>query len=149
MYSKAEKSNIKREFWTSFGLYMKPIRSSEGLKINWVNYKTGIKNIYFRMDADTKKCSIAVEIKDSGYEREGVFEKFISVKNIFHSICGHDWVWVKDIFDEDGTPLSKIYCEKNELNVLKKEDWPEIISFIKSRIIKLDEFWTTVKFNFE
>lgn len=150
MYPKAEKSNTKKEFWTSFGAYIKPIPNAEGERINWVNYKTGIKHINFRMDVDTRLCSVAVEIKSlSDAERKNIYDKFLSLKKIFAEICDNNWIWVERTYDEDGSPLSKIYCEKHQLNIMKKEDWPEIISFFKERIIKLDEFWLVGKVNFE
>ncbi len=150
MYSKAEKSNIKKEFWTAFGMYMKPIRNADGETINWVNYKTGVKHIYFRMDAGTKQCSIAIEIKTpTSEERKIVYDKFISLKSIFNEVCSKDWTWIENTYDEDAKVVAKIYSEKNGVNVMKKEDWPQIISFFKGRLIKLDEFWLMVKVNFE
>ncbi|MFV0605566.1 MAG: DUF4268 domain-containing protein [Niabella sp.] len=150
MYSKAEKSNIKKEFWTAFGLYMKPVRNAEGATINWVNYKTGIRHIYFRMDADTKLCAVAIEIKHPvAEEQDALYEKFISVKKIFTSICGEDWNWNNQTYDEDGRLTAKINTEATGLNIMKKEDWPQIISFFKERMITLDEFWNTIKVRFE
>ena len=55
MYSKHEASQLRQEFWTPFGRYMQPVLSSEGERVNWINYKTGAKHIYFRMDAGTKE----------------------------------------------------------------------------------------------
>ena len=150
MYSKAEKSNTKKEFWTLFGMYMKPVPNAEGEIINWINYKTGVKHIYFRMDADTKLCSIAVEIKNPLKEKRKIaFDKFVSLKKIFNETCGDGWLWIENSFDEDGSPLSKIFYEKHGLNIMRKEDWSEIISFFKKRIVKLDKFWAVVKVNFE
>lgn len=150
MYSKAEKSNIKKEFWTSFGMYMKPVLSAEGEKINWVNYKTGVRYIFFRMDADTKGCSIAIEIRHPQQaERGKLYGQIATFKKIFTEICGANWLWLEDIYDEDGAPISKIYSNKEMVNVFKKDDWPEIISFLKEGIIRLDEFWALVKANFE
>ena len=150
MYSKAEKSNIKKEFWTSFGMYMKPVPNADGQPINWINYKTGIRHIYFRMDADTKYCSVAIEIKNPlTEERLKLYEKFTSLKKIFTGTCGTNWVWSRNAYDDDGAEISRIYYGQEGLNIMKKEDWPEIISFFKERIIKLDEFWLMVKINFE
>ncbi len=55
MFSKQDASKLKKEFWTAFGRYMKPVLSADGEKINWINYKTGEKDIVFKMDADSKK----------------------------------------------------------------------------------------------
>lgn len=150
MYSKAEKSAIKKEFWTVFGTYLKPVPNAEGLTINWINYKTGVKHIYIRMDADTGYCSIGIEIKHpTSAERNQVFRKFRALETIFTVSVGDSWAWTAGFYDEDGTPGAKIYTEKRGLNVLKKDDWPEIISFLKERLIALDGFWVMVKPHFE
>ena len=62
MFSRQEASQLRKEFWTAFGLYMKPVPSSEGEKINWINYKTGEKNVIFKMDASNKEATIAIEL---------------------------------------------------------------------------------------
>ncbi len=62
MYSKDEVSKLKTQFWTSFGQYMKPVPGASGLPVNWINYKTGIRNIHFKTDADNTRAVIAIEI---------------------------------------------------------------------------------------
>jgi hypothetical protein len=62
MYTKEQASQLKQAFWTAFGQYMGPVLSAEGLRTNWINYKTGVKHIFFRMQADNKMASIAIEI---------------------------------------------------------------------------------------
>ncbi len=62
VYSKEQASQLRQAFWTALGQYLAPIPSAEGQKVNWVNYKTGIKHVYFRMQADHKKASISIEI---------------------------------------------------------------------------------------
>ena len=61
MYSKEEASKLRQQFWITFGKYLKPIPSAEGLTINWVNYKTGVKNIFFKMDAGQKEATISIK----------------------------------------------------------------------------------------
>ena len=63
MYSKQQASLLRKNFWTRFGQYMRPVKNSEGGSINWLNYKTGIKHIYFRMDANTDHARIAIELR--------------------------------------------------------------------------------------
>jgi len=40
MFKRQEASRLREEFWTTFGRYMRPVLSTEGIKINWINYKT-------------------------------------------------------------------------------------------------------------
>lgn len=86
MYSREQVSLLKQEFWTIFGQYLAPVLSSEGLKVNWINYRTGLKHVYFRMDADKRKASIAIEIThpDIGIQ-ELFYEQFEEFKSLLNS----------------------------------------------------------------
>lgn len=150
MYSKQETSKLKQEFWTAFGQYMSPILSSEGYKISLINYKTGEKDIYFRMNADNKKASIGIELthKDEGLQAL-YFEQFEQLRSLLHNILNEEWIWLQHTRDEHGKVISRIYTEMEDVSIFKKEDWPRLISFFKPRIIALDEFWSTSKDVFE
>ena len=62
MYSKAEASFLTQKFWTSFGTYMSPVPSASLEKVNWITYKTGIKGIIFKPNADKTSATVTVEI---------------------------------------------------------------------------------------
>jgi len=150
MYSKKEIADLKKSFWTSFGQYLKPLPNANGEGINWVNYKTGIRNIYFRMDADNKKASIGIELTDPNAEiRDQHYKKFQQFKQIFHETVNEKWTWQHKTTDEHGKPISRIYTEITGVNIFNKADWPAIISFLKPRLLALDEFWLMVKENFQ
>lgn len=150
MYSKQEATKLKQEFWTAFGQYMTPVLSAEGERINWINYKTGEKHIHFRMQADNKKASIGIELSHPDLEIQQLyFDQFSQLKNIFNGIVNEEWLWTPKISDEHGRMISRIYDQITEVSIFKKEDWPELITFLKSRIIALDEFWSNVKYSFE
>ncbi|MEJ0054957.1 MAG: hypothetical protein WDN75_04500 [Bacteroidota bacterium] len=46
MFTKEEVSRTKQEFWIAFGRYIGPVPSSEGVKVSWLNYHTGIRDVY-------------------------------------------------------------------------------------------------------
>ena len=71
MYSKDEVSKLKTQFWTSFGQYMKPVPGASGLPANWINYKTGIRHIHFKMDADNTRAVITIEISSPKGKKSG------------------------------------------------------------------------------
>lgn len=150
MYSRQEASQLKKEFWTAFGHYIQPILSAEGEKVNWINYKTGEKDIYFRMDADNKKATIAIELshKDKGL-RQLYFEQFKELKHLLQAEVNEEWIWLENAVDMYGKQTSKIYVEISGVNLFNKSDWPQLISFFKPRIIALDAFWSNVKYQFE
>lgn len=150
MYTKQEISKQREAFWTTFGKYMQPVMSADGMKVNWVNYKTGITGIGFRMNADAKQSTISIVISNNDDSiRHAHYERFEALKEILHTTMGEDWEWQCDASDEYGKHMSTISKELPGVNIHKNEDWPEMISFFKPRIIALDEFWSMAKYNFE
>ena len=150
MYSKQEASQLRQEFWTTFGQYMRPVLSAEGEKVNWINYKTGEKNISFRIHAENKNAVIAIELTHKDKEIQQLyFEQFLQFKNLFEEVMNEEWEWRLHAYDEHGKFISKIFKEKTDVSIFQKQDWPELISFFKPRIIALDEFWSSVKYGFE
>jgi hypothetical protein len=150
MYSRQETSRLRQEFWTIYGKYMSPVLSAEGTKINWVNYRTGIRQIAFRMFADHQKAFAGIEMlhKDEGIQ-EINFNKFFQLKNIFEKTLPGTWIWKLHDQDEEGRRVSRIYQVLEPVNIFDKQDWPALISFFKEREIAFDAFWTEVKYGFE
>lgn len=150
MFSKEEAARLRQQFWISFGQYMKPILGAEGLPVNWVNYKTGVKNIFFRMDAEKKHASIAIEIAhpDAGL-RELLFEQFQEFKLLLENALNEQWEWLPNTTNEYGKEVTRIELVLPNVSVYNQQQWPDIIAFLKPRIIALDEFWTDVKPVFE
>ena len=150
MYTKDEASQLKQTFWTAFGQYIAPHTSAEGLRVNWINYKTGIKHVYFKMQADKRLANISIEMShpDAGIQ-ELFFEQFKEYKNILHSSLNEDWLWELHGVNEYGKTISRIYTEIDDVSIFNKADWPALISFFKPRIIALDEFWNDAKYGFD
>lgn len=151
MYSRQESAVLKQEFWTRFGQYMQPVLSAEGMPVNWINYKTGERNIFFKMFADNKHAYIGIEIthKEAGL-RELYFQQFQELTNFLNDSLKEAWIWQSEYTDfETGKTISRIYTKLEQVSIFKQEDWPAMIAFLKPRIIALDEFWNNVKPVFE
>ena len=150
MYSAAEASFIKQKFWTSFGMYMSPVPSATLEKVNWVNYKTGIKGISFKLNADKDSASVVVEIflKDTMLQHQ-YFETFNNFASELKKIGVNNWDFQKDYFQENKGSVSFIAAELKNVNVFKEADWPTMISFLKQYMLGLDKFWASYKPAFE
>ncbi|MGI4739571.1 MAG: DUF4268 domain-containing protein [Janthinobacterium lividum] len=150
MYSKAEVSQLRQAFWTAFGQYMAPVLSAEGMPVSWVNYKTGLKGVQFKLHADNRHARIAIELTqaDAGV-RELFFEQFLALKTLLHETLGEPWTWEQNTTNEHGQSLSCIYKELAPANLFSRDDWPALISFFKPRLIALDAFWTDAQYAFE
>jgi|SRR6188768_3913048 hypothetical protein len=150
MYSRREKSLMRKNFWTMFGQYMRPVLNANDEELNWLNYKTGARHIYFRLDATEEYASVAIELRHPETSRqEFYFEKFKRLERLFHQTMGEGWNWQLHMTDEDGKHVSRIRSHLNNVNVCNNNDWPAMISFLKPRVIALDQFWNLVKEEFE
>lgn len=149
MFAREEVSRTKHEFWTAFGRYMNPVLSAEGLKINWVNYHTKIKGVYFRMDAGLKSAAIFISIEHGDVDiQELYFEQFQQFKDLLYETLEEEWDWQLHV-PADGRVVSRIYKALPRVSVMSKDHWPELISFFKPRIIALDSFWENARYSFE
>ncbi|MBL7745240.1 MAG: DUF4268 domain-containing protein [Chitinophagaceae bacterium] len=142
MYTRQEISQVRKKFWTTFGQYMRPVTGADGEKKNWLNYKTGIRHIYFRMVAGKDYASVAIELQqtDSALQ-DHYFNQLLSMKNVLEQMTGEVWDWQSQITDENGNVISRISKTVEGVNIFNETDWPRIISFLKPRMIALDEFW--------
>ncbi len=150
MYSKEQASLIRQSFWKAFGQYMSLQLSAEGMKINWINYKTGIRHLSFKMQTDNKSACIMIELSapDDGI-RELMMEQFLALKPMLDEHLGEEWQWYRDIADEYGKRTGRISKCLEGVSIFNQEDWPALISFFKPRMIALDAFWSEAQYGFD
>jgi Domain of unknown function (DUF4268) len=128
---------------------MSPLPGRSGEAVNWLNYRTGVKNLYFRMDAGNGHASISIELRHADApDRHQLFEKFKSLRTVLETILHEAWDWQEDTVDGDGKTISRIGVQIGNVNVFDTTDWPAIISFLKPRMLSLDEFWEEVRSGF-
>ena len=150
MYKREEVKRLKEEFWTTFGQYMSVVLSADFERVNWVNYKTGVKHLYFRMDVTNKSAYISIEIThpDEGM-RQLMFAQFVELKKIVADIVQEEWEWDELYYDAYDRPIARIGLNIEKVSVFNKDNWPTLISFFKPRMIALDEYWSLVKDKFD
>jgi hypothetical protein len=150
MYTHEQASQTIHQFWISFGKYMAPLLSAEGEKVNWVNYKTGIRDVYFRLDVTRNEASIAIEIlhKEPGRGAK-IFNQFVLLKNILEERTGLSWQLEPLYINEQQQVLSRISRRQGAVSIYDKNQWPAIISFLKPGMVSLDAFWCECKIVFE
>lgn len=149
MYSKDQASAIKQAFWTALGQYMTLSPSAEGEKINWINYKTGIKNLHFKMQVDGNAAIIEIELThpDPGIQ-ELMMEQLKEYKKILQDYVGEEWQWEIQVPNDHNKMVSKVRKTYPGVSIFKQEDWPSLISFFKPRMIALDQFWNDAQYSF-
>jgi hypothetical protein len=150
VYTREQASLIKQAFWKAFGQYMALQPSSEGMKINWINYKTGIRHLSFKMEADNHSACIMIEMSDpDGGIRELMFEQFLELKHILNGHLAEEWNWLQEVDTEQAKTVSRISKCIDKVSVFRQEDWPALISFFKPRMVALDAFWENAQYGFD
>lgn len=150
MYTKEQASLLRQSFWKAFGRYMALHTSAEGVKINWINYKTGIKYLSFKMQADHRSGIIMIELSHPDPAIRGLMlEQLRAATKMLTEATGEDWDPETDTRDEYGKPVSRVSKTIAGVNVFRQEDWPALITFFKARMIALDLFWTEAQYSFE
>ena len=146
MYDKDTVKNTKTEFYTSFGRFMGRHRSIHLNKVKWINYNTGIRNLFIRLEADKQTARICIDLQHKDDDiRELFYEQFQALRFVFHNTMENEWIWVKDHKNETGHEQSRIYIEKTEINIFDKSTWRNAFKFYEDYLLKFDSFWGEFK----
>lgn len=150
MFSRESSSQIRSRFFTRFGKYMAPVPFAGGEKNSWINYKTGIKSIFIRIDTAADDVSIGFQIgHPDAMVRQMYYNRFLDLQPLFAEIVGPDFTWSRQYSSGEGQVVSRIYDRLENTTVLNESNWPDIISFLKPRLVALDNFWWQVSDQFE
>ncbi len=128
---------------------MAPILSAEGVKTQWLNYATGVKDLFFRMKVVGVEASISIEVVSRDLEqRQFYFQQLEQQKAFLHTVLGEEWIW-KPSQATGNVDLAIISKTLPGVSISRKEDWPRLISFFKPRMVALDQFWCLAKDAFQ
>jgi len=141
MYTKEEKKNINTEFWNSFGVYMKKYNSKYG-RVRWVNYRTNIKDVYFRLNFTRTNALFSIDIQhhDDGI-RELFYEQILELKAVLRANVGEELIWEEVKLNQFNPPVSCIYEELPNVSIYNKDNWQSVFQFFEKRMVGTHEFW--------
>lgn len=151
MFSRKEAREWNKRFYTAFGVFMRKHTPQSDFykKLKWLNYKTGVKNILFRIEATKKYGQVSIDMThpDQGV-REIFFEQFMEFRNALESYLSGEWIWEPEFELENGQQISRIYIRKEGLNLYREDDWGDFFRFFEQHFLELDAFWTDFKEGF-
>jgi hypothetical protein len=141
MLGKEESKQLRVDFWSKLGNEMEKMKNPHGSKVNWMNYNTGIRNLYFRMEADENGARLCIDIQFHNLGlREVYYEQFLEFKDRLDKKF-KDLQWLKEFDHSNGKQISRIVMSRGEANIFNKDDWDKMHLFLKLNFAKLDEFW--------
>lgn len=150
MFSKEENKQIKVDFYTALGVRMKRHIALSGEKIKWVNYKTGIKGLAFKMEIDKRIARLFVEIKHSDTDiQDLVYQQFEEYKVVLEQAMPSDTIWFSEDYNILGEKIAKIEWQQEAVSIYKKDTWGTAFDFYEAHWLTLDDFWADIKPIFE
>ena len=143
MLSKSERQTLNTDFYTALGLMMQGSVSEFGTKVRWTNYRTNVKDIYVRLEADGKGARFFLDIqhKDAGI-RALFYEQLTELKTLLTNELAGELIWKESVFKEDGSPISRVEMRLEKGSLYDKTTWPEMLGFLKNALIGFDSFWS-------
>ncbi|WP_298248191.1 DUF4268 domain-containing protein [uncultured Christiangramia sp.] len=133
MFSREEAKQIRQEFWTSFG---------KEFPHKWLLYDTKMKEIQLKFSFEHKVAQVSLDITDADeLLRDYYFEKLLSLKTVLKDSYLPEIIFVKDYVLPEGKTVSRIYVEKEGVNIYNKKFWPEVKQFLAENMLKLEEFF--------
>ena len=146
MLSKTELREKNILFWNEFTSYMSSDRSSNGKKMNWLNYPTDIKYIFLRLEADKFGARIHFDIqaKDTGV-RAVIWEQMEELKKVLSDSMGDSGIWMPEYSTNEIAAFSRIKWEITDVNFFVEDDKQKIFSFFREKLIAFDEFYQNFK----
>jgi hypothetical protein len=142
MYPREQAQQMRKLFWISLGKYMGQFPSVFNPKVKWLNYKTGVQHLYFRLDLDNKQASVSIEMEhpDPGI-RELFYQQWEQVDGMLFQATDQSWTWVPETYNESGLAISRIYVTLPDVSIYDDTTWGTAFSFISHYMIRLDELW--------
>lgn len=146
MFSKEELKEKNTTFWNAFKAISKKHQSSEGRRINWVNYPTHVKPLYIRLHADqnTARFSIEIQDKDEGI-RNLICEQFTELKKVLEAEMPRKGNWIENAENSAHQEIGRIYWEINGVNMYTLKDHKKIFNFLMEHLLGFDRFYAVYK----
>jgi hypothetical protein len=133
---------LRTNFWTAFEKYNQKQKSASGKRVNWTNYKSNIKDIYFRLDFTTTEAFLAIDLQMKDFDiRELVWEQFMETKNLLLNYVGTEMELMPNHLLNDGQNVHRICWRQSDVNIINASDYERTIEFLSKKIRGLDEFW--------
>ena len=144
MLSKTERQALNTEFYTALGLMMQgSVSEFQPKKVRWTNYRTNVKDIYVRLDADNKGATFAIDMQQKDDDVRAIFwEQLTELKMLLQGEFGENLIWHEHFYKPDGNQISRVELRLENGSLYDKSTWPILLPFLKENLLAFDRFWS-------
>ena len=142
MYTKEESKSLREEFWDLFNSMSRQKRLRKKLPGEWVLTQTGVKALNLRFHVDREVAQVGIDLETRNMDRRiELYEKLESVKKVLEEAMNEPMIWELEYIRENGKSVSRIYLQKDGIDVYNKDTWQTAHQFMFDRMSKLETFY--------
>ena len=146
MYTKEESKALREEFWDTFKTLSRRKRLRQKLPGEWVLTQTGVKALNLRFHVDREVAQVGIDLETRNMDKRlELFEKLEAVKKVLEEAMKSPLVWELDYLRENGKSVSRIYIQKEGLDIYNPETWPAAHQFMYDYMMRLETFYREYK----
>ncbi|MBQ0156535.1 MAG: DUF4268 domain-containing protein [Bacteroidales bacterium] len=145
MYSREEVKELKRDFWNGFDEFCAKLPRFKYKHKKWILYNTKIKGVEMKFGAGRDGAYVILELNHRNPNKRA--EKWELLKQYKVVIEEHfdEPVWQDNFIKECGTPVSRIYKHKPDLDIHRRDDWREFYVFLSKEMSKLEKAFNEMR----
>ena len=142
MYSKEESKQLREAFWNQFKLLSIRRRKAKRLPGDWLLTHTGVKALNLRFHVDREVAQVGIDLETRNMDKRiELFEKLESVKKVLEEAMKSPMIWELDYIRENGKSVSRIYIQKEGVDIYDEKTWPAAHQFMYEQMMKLEAFY--------
>ena len=146
MLSKEQRKELNTNFYTGLKDYLKATKSSNGRRINWLNYPSDVKDIYVRILVDGNSAKLVFDIQPKNTSiRSIIWEQMLELKVVLERCMTVETVWLENETNEFGNSISRIMWKLDGVSLYNPGQTDIIYDFLKNRLIEFDLFYQEFK----
>lgn len=146
MYTKEESKALRGEFWDTFSTLSRRKRLRKKLPGEWVLTQTGVKALNLRFHVDREVAQVGIDLETRNMDKRiELFEKLESVKKVLEEALNESMIWELEYIRENGKSVSRIYLQKDGVDIYNKDTWQDAHQFMFDRMSKLEAFYLEYK----
>jgi hypothetical protein len=140
MFTKEEKRDLIRRFWSQFDVFCLSVPELAGRKKKWILHDTKISHLDLKFDVGKDFAMVALEINHRNDElRFKIFELIERYRPMLESGFPEGLIWDFCYIRNNGQEVCRIYKEFNGVDFHKISDWLQIYTFFAENMLKLQD----------
>jgi len=106
------------------------------------NSKEEAKALNLRFHVDRKVAQVGIDLETRNMDKRlELFEKLESVKKIMEETMGEAMNWEIEYIRENEKSVSRIYLQKEDIDIYNRDTWSAAHQFMYERMTKLERFY--------